>query len=382
MPDVPSQPSAPSAEKRESFLSLRVDPWRVFTRLVALVCLAALLGYLGRVWWPLQNAGHFRAHYFLVLGAASIVFALGKRRNAALVTLAFSLANAVSIVPHYFGAETPPGRATFRIMECNVHTGNRDYARAVKPDAIVFTEVDSAWCGHLRELMDEYPVVKQAPRADNFGLAFYSRTPPRELSIRYIGEAQVPTSVARYDIGGRPLTLVGTHPVPPVNAEYVRFRDEQLARLADAAADTPGAFVLIGDLNMTSESTVFSDVLRRSRRLRDSRQGRGIQPTWPVNFPLLFIAIDHCLVSPEVRVHDRFTGQTSAPTTIRSSSTFRFVNSARLAAFSHRIPTYLHDAWHNSFLPAPPASVCIGRARVRTVQPRTVRRRSHQRRTR
>jgi endonuclease/exonuclease/phosphatase family metal-dependent hydrolase len=65
--------------------------------------------------------------------------------------------------------------------------------------------------------------------------------------------------------------------------------------------------MLIGDLNMTSDSPVFQNFLRETG-LRDTRAGFGIQATWPTNVPVLWIAIDHCLVSDKVLVHDRRVG--------------------------------------------------------------------------
>ena len=62
--------------------------------------------------------------------------------------------------------------------------------------------------------------------------------------------------------------------------------------------------ILLADLNTTSWSATFQALTTRAG-LRDSRLGFGVQPTWPARLPGLRIPIDHCLVSPEVQVHDR-----------------------------------------------------------------------------
>jgi endonuclease/exonuclease/phosphatase (EEP) superfamily protein YafD len=77
-----------------------------------------------------------------------------------------------------------------------------------------------------------------------------------------------------------------------------------LARMIGAEHDP---VVLAGDLNSTGWSPRFTDLLADAR-LRDSRQGFGVQASWPTQFMLLGIPIDHCLVSPEIQVLDRRVG--------------------------------------------------------------------------
>jgi len=42
--------------------------------------------------------------------------------------------------------------------------------------------------------------------------------------------------------------------------------------------------------------------------LKDGRSGFGIHPTWPAQFSLMGIPIDHLLISPELSVHHFTTG--------------------------------------------------------------------------
>jgi endonuclease/exonuclease/phosphatase (EEP) superfamily protein YafD len=85
-------------------------------------------------------------------------------------------------------------------------------------------------------------------------------------------------------------------------------RNLQLSMVADWAAERAGPVVLVGDLNTTSWSPFFSDLLSASG-LRDSRLGYGVEATWPW-FPLpLRIPIDHCLVSSHFDVKARRVGR-------------------------------------------------------------------------
>jgi hypothetical protein len=72
--------------------------------------------------------------------------------------------------------------------------------------------------------------------------------------------------------------------------------------------DFGGRVLLVGDLNMTSWSPFFSDLIQTSG-LRDSRKGFGMQNSWPANRRLLMIPIDHILVSEGVKVLSRRIGQ-------------------------------------------------------------------------
>ena len=127
------------------------------------------------------------------------------------------------------------------------------------------------------------------------------------MQARYIGKAGVPTLTANLKIDGDSIHLLGTHTLPPVDIEYVTHRNHQAAALADYVAAQKSHVALLGDLNMTSWSPVFQDLIGQSG-LRDTRRGFGVQPTWPPQIPYLLIPIDHALVSPNIEVLDRRTG--------------------------------------------------------------------------
>jgi endonuclease/exonuclease/phosphatase (EEP) superfamily protein YafD len=65
--------------------------------------------------------------------------------------------------------------------------------------------------------------------------------------------------------------------------------------------------MVLGDLNLSPWSPYFGDLLS-SAGLRDSREGFGIQASWPTAVPLLRVPIDHVLYSPEVVINHRQIG--------------------------------------------------------------------------
>ena len=98
--------------------------------------------------------------------------------------------------------------------------------------------------------------------------------------------------------------------MPPVRSGTAELRNGQFVEIAALTAPLPNPRLLLGDLNATSWSPHFTDLVRDCR-LRDARQGFGVQPTWP-RFSgiarLLQIPIDHTLVSDDVEVVARRVG--------------------------------------------------------------------------
>jgi endonuclease/exonuclease/phosphatase (EEP) superfamily protein YafD len=292
-----------------SFFSLKINPWHSLTFFMMLGCIAQLGSYLGAFWWPFENLASFRLQYFLFMGLGALIFFLGRKRNCAVVLATFALVNWIPLLPLYFGPVIPRTPPTLRVMSVNVHTGNKQFekvlaaVRELKPDIAVFLEVDGKWAAQLKQLEADYPYSKRDPRSDNFGLVFYSRIKPGVFSLRYYGTADVPTVHAEYKINGRVFTLLGTHPVPPISGEYAAHRNAQLESLANVARQSSGAVMLIGDLNVSSDTPTFRRLLDSSG-LRDGRLGFGMKATWPVGLRPMYITIDHCLVSKQIHIHD------------------------------------------------------------------------------
>lgn len=286
----------------------------LYLALSALACAATACSFLGRLWWFLELSCHFRVQYAAILVPAVAVAALRRQFKAAAVLGVFALANVVVILPLYFGRSEPAATGhPLRVVLLNVHTANRDSAAVLEflentqADLIALLEVNGRWMRDLQPLEDDYAFSRTLPREDNFGITLFSLMAPEESAITWIGEADVPSIVARFQIGDQPLTVIATHPVPPVNRLYAADRNRQLTAVAKLAAEQKDPVLLLGDLNTTSWSPYFSDLLQQSG-LDDSRAGFGVQPTWPSGRALLWIPLDHCLVSPSITVRDRRVG--------------------------------------------------------------------------
>jgi endonuclease/exonuclease/phosphatase (EEP) superfamily protein YafD len=201
-----------------------------------------------------------------------------------------------------------------RVVLANVHTANRQkvafvtWVTSVKPDLLVVEEVNSEWLKALTPLKTMLPYSEVRPRRDNFGIALLSRYPLDTVRTEYIGEAGVPSLVATLRLNDRPITVLATHPLPPIGREYFDFRNDQLQALAERIQKIETPVLVAGDLNVTMWSPWYRDLIH-STGLKNGRKGFGIQPTWPTGLPApLRIPVDHVLHSPDFAVTSFRTG--------------------------------------------------------------------------
>jgi len=283
----------------------------------AVLAAATVAGFLDRAWWPFELFTHFRVQYLLGLALVVAVAFLTRRRRSAVVFSVFAGLNLALIAPLYFGADAPPpGSAPrLRITLLNVLTSNDRHedvlamVRERDPDLLFLMETSERWLSSLSPLCERYPYVVSRARSDNFGIALYSKVPFERAEIVTLRGADVPSVVARILVGGEAVTLIGTHPVPPVLAYRARLRNRQLDAVAQLAASTEGRVIVLGDLNCSPWSFYFRRLLEQGG-LRDSAKGQGVRLTWPTSVKLfpLRIPIDHCLLGPGFAVLETEVG--------------------------------------------------------------------------
>lgn len=274
------------------------------------------VSFAGRLFWAFDLSTHFRAQY----AAAGLLLALGlvvgRRYRAALFPLALGLINAGFLAPFYLPHDEPsapsPDATRLKIVSLNVYVGSQaygdviDYIRAAEPDLVVLTEVTPAWRAGLKPLEEEYPEQHFAARTDAFGIALIAK--PKLSNVRIEPLGSQPCIQASFSVDGRRVTLFGAHPPPPMGSGPSKMRNQAFTALNGLVRNTNGATIVAGDFNSTSWSPHFADLLAGTN-LRDSRLGRGLQPSWSMTHPApLHIPIDHILVSPEVHVFERRLG--------------------------------------------------------------------------
>ena len=115
----------------------------------------------------------------------------------------------------------------------------------------------------------------------------------------------VPLLRATLDVGGRPVTVLAAHTLPPRTEEYAHVWDHQMAILATLVERERGPLILLGDLNATTKARNYERLVAGRLRGAHEDRGRGLATTWPNGlFPLPPIRLDHVLVSRELAVRD------------------------------------------------------------------------------
>jgi endonuclease/exonuclease/phosphatase (EEP) superfamily protein YafD len=271
---------------------------------------------LARWSWRADLLTHFRhpACTISILAAALIA---RWRRAAAFPFIFLATLQALSLLQFAGRNPVPPSPASsarIRVLAANVLHTNTDFdplirlIREEKPDVIGLVEFSERWKRALARarLELDYPYRIEWP-GEGHGLALYFRRPPRSIgALQHPFPRGNPAVNATIGLDGRILTIWLLHPTSPLaKLGRSRGRPEAMA-LAQAIAGSPDPRLVIGDLNRTEGSPIFSDFLRTTG-LRDSRLGFGRQPTWPAWSPYR-IAIDHALVSSELAVVARRVG--------------------------------------------------------------------------
>lgn len=290
--------------------------WVVWWAVVAATGICTLAGFAGRFGWPVELAAHFRLHYALILAVALIPTLFCSTPIPTMVAGSLLLINLATILPlaRKPRVHSTTNRPTLRLLHVNVLVSNLHHAaveRLIKdqqPDVVLLQEINPRWMDALRGLRSAYPHGTAVVLSNEYGLALLSRMPLETVEAVQVIHGGLPSIVARLSLGGRRVTLIGTHPHAPTTRLKTRLRDRHLLALADRVRQLTGPVIVFGDFNTTSWSWIFRRLVRDGR-LRDSRQGFGIQPTWPTAWwPLLRVPIDHCLVSRDVLVLNRLVG--------------------------------------------------------------------------
>lgn len=295
------------------FFRVKIRVWELITIAGLLSCLCTLTGFIGQVWWIFDLTSHFRVQYAFGLLLVACAFATARKFKPALFFVGFAALNCSIVVTHgWFGRATAKSTGqTLQVMLINVHTENQHYdlvracIRENNPDLVLFEEVNDRWLEQLAGLKDTYPHSCSEPREDNFGILLLSKLPLENPEIVYLGDAEVPSVTAMVKFRDKSLTLLGTHPLPPGSQENTSLRNGQLSAISKFLDGRKGSLVLLGDLNTTPWSHSFKRLLRETG-LVDSSRGFGLQASWPANLFPVRISIDHCLLTPDLGVVNRW----------------------------------------------------------------------------
>ena len=283
------------------------------------ITLAAAVGlWFGRQHPRLELASNFRPHLFVATLAVFPAVALLGWRRSIVVMVAATAVQAVAVVPYLVGdpVPVPPGVETARVLQYNVLYRNADHDAIVeeilasRADVVALHEITTTqWAAIGPRIADAYPhtlvnpVDLAEPGSRGGGKAILSTAPLHQIDVG--GDFAWPPMAATTVVGGEDVLVVALHPSPSrTNGWLLRERARKLAATIEVVERVGLPTIVITDLNVTPTSHVYADLLR-DLGWNDPRRSLGVAPTWPAGrFRHLGVAIDHVLVSPELRVHE------------------------------------------------------------------------------
>ncbi|MDE0300873.1 MAG: endonuclease/exonuclease/phosphatase family protein [Candidatus Poribacteria bacterium] len=258
---------------------------------------------------------HFKVQYLAVLCFCGIAAAVARRWRWFVVALFGICINGIAVYPWYTSDQShlsASGEPELRILFSNVHVLNQQHEKLIElvetelPDLLILQEISNHWVRSFETVGLSYPNKHLVPRNDSFGIGIFSRIPIHMSEVFYFGELH-PSILAILEIGGERVTILALHPPPPVSEQAAEDRNELLEATASYFREIQTPKLIVGDLNTTMWSRNFTRFVHESG-LKNARRGFGILPTWPTYFPLMYIPIDHCLVSSDITVVDMRTG--------------------------------------------------------------------------
>lgn len=289
--------------------------YRLITFIALLSVSALLLGSMGGWYWPFDLFAHFRVHStFALLVCAIALLSLRDFRGGVIAILAAVL-GALPLVDYLVPSREPlelESSGSLRVLSLNAWFRNDDPNRLVEyletsgADVIVLQELseDEARALHARLKVYPYAFVEGASASD---AVLLSRWPISASDVVPLVSDGVGVIRATIDWQGKSFTLIGAHLHWPIGPRSAERRNSELAGLALLAQSQHEPLVILGDFNITPWSPHFETFLQVSG-LRDCARGNGLDPTWPSQFILAGIRIDHCFMSSHWRALDAHTG--------------------------------------------------------------------------
>jgi endonuclease/exonuclease/phosphatase (EEP) superfamily protein YafD len=288
------------------------------------VTMLTIFGFLGQYWWVFDLVSHFRPQYFIVLVVLVVFFVKEKKWKSMGVGLFFGVANFILISPYIgtINSDTEEGQPKIRILSMNLSHTNSSYKKAIllirktQPSVLVLQELSNSWENGLGEALVQFPYSVKIPENTMDGvdsmlpnflipkeklfIGLYSHLSFERIMIDRPDDFPVSYIRGSFKFKENIFTLFGVHLTSPVGKYRTDLRNKQLASLAEEIQKNNQPTVVVGDFNITPWSSYFEKFIQKTR-LRDTRKGIGVYPTWLAQFPPLAIPIDHGLTSNGIK---------------------------------------------------------------------------------
>ncbi len=258
------------------------------------------------------------SHFVVQYSAGAIIlFILSLCFKAWLATALSVLCFGISFIElkNLLPAQQPPmpDAPKLKLLQVNVLKSNRtpellrNLIAKEQPDIVTCCEVNPDFAAMLQGLKNVYPHQLVTTGTNSYRVAVISKLPFLKIEQAAFGGARTEAIVFRVELGGKPIDAVSLHPYTP--NENIKKRDDEFAAIAARfSAERPERLFLTGDFNATPWCPAMKQ-LTKTLGLRNARERRGINTSWPAMLPFLFrIPIDHVLVSANLGVASFGTG--------------------------------------------------------------------------
>lgn len=272
-----------------------------------------LMSYLGKYHWIPDLFANFRMYYLYFFIIVSVYFIFTKQYFKAISISILIIFILIEIFPFYKPKNIKQDESSLKIASINLLKKNNNYSafesfiQEEDFDLFFVLELTPKWKSEIDKIASLYPFKSTIVRDDFFGIGIYSKIPLTNIKHQNFSEFEVPSIIADFTYNNKPVTIIGTHPVPPDHSDGFDARNEQLDNINMLVHNLNKSVIIVGDLNCTSFSSNLSR-LTYNTNLIDSRIGFGIQNSWNTESIFLSIPIDHCFVSNDFSVLNRKIG--------------------------------------------------------------------------
>jgi endonuclease/exonuclease/phosphatase (EEP) superfamily protein YafD len=272
----------------------------------AAVALSVLAGVLSDGAWPWVVATYLRWSQTLAITVATGVLIATRWWRSGLVAGLVTVGLIASLVAPLRALTTVPAPdgETLRIVVFNTGPGSGDVdaiAEAIagaRPDVAVLLESEDI-AERLDRRLDGLELLPTPTGSPVTAPPSVMARRDWPLTVEPLDDGR-PVSIVTAEIGGRPLDVVGMHPLPPVTRRWARSHDRSISALTGTVLPRSHPYVLACDCNTAPWTPSM-------RRLLDA----GLrQPTVAATFgaPVIGVPTDHVLLGSGVAAVSRELG--------------------------------------------------------------------------
>jgi endonuclease/exonuclease/phosphatase (EEP) superfamily protein YafD len=279
--------------------------------------LFSFIRYIDNVdYWIVDIFSHFPAQYAFTALVLLFICIWKKYIPLAVISGFLFIFNISAVIDMDKSIEAAgQSKDSFRVYTANIQRHNKDFPRLIRElkeadaDIVLLIEFTPEHTDQMKAAIEGFPYhIEFTPIGKaGIGLALLSKFPILDYSTMKLSEFGNSLLEAVLEIDQRKISFYAVHFQNPTFRNDFPERKRQFLRFAEQISEKSVPVIVAGDFNATPYSPIFKKTLKISG-LKDSREGFGWQPSWPASFPLLWLPIDHILVSPDIQVHDRATG--------------------------------------------------------------------------